>query len=84
MIILLLITLFTTFTGIIGQFLPIINELPFGLDTALSTAFGWINALIYYVWPLEVILEVTLFYFSFRIFLTILKIFLGNRTPKHD
>lgn len=83
MIIDALLNMFADLGRVLGLILPSVETLPLGIDEALSTAIGWIRSLIEVAWPVEVILEVVLWYITFRIALTLIKLFLGHRAPAH-
>lgn len=73
----IIITVFDSLTS----WLPQVTELPFGLDTILLTAVGWLQSLVIVFWPIEVILSVFLWYLTFRVGLILLKLIMGTRTP---
>jgi len=84
MILQLLIQIFSSILQLIFGFFPTVTTLPLGIDSALSTAFGWLHSFLEYVWPAQVIYEVVIYYLSFRVLLIVLKFFIGNRAPHHD
>lgn len=72
-------TILSAFTS----WLPIVEELPLGMDNALSTAVGWIRYLQTVLWPLNVIIACFLWYAAFKVSLMVIKLFIGHRAPQH-
>jgi len=79
MLILLLLTLFGFILSVILSPFPTITELPFGVDSALTTAAGYFNAFRTLFWPFNDLWLFVLAYLSIHVILLILKFFLGHR-----
>lgn len=62
-------------------FLPRVDELPLGMDNALSTGVGWVNSLILVFWPAQIILSCVVAYILWRLVLLSTKFVMGSRTP---
>lgn len=69
---------------VIFGWLPIVTELPWGIDEIFVTAIQTFKGVMGYFPPLEVVLGAFLIYAGFRLGLIVLKIFLAHRAPHHD
>lgn len=67
--------------NMIFSWLPAIEELPFGIDEALTTVFSTWNAFLEFMWPFQILWTATLIWYGFLLLLLALKFFLGNRAP---
>jgi len=70
-----LFTFFGNFLTAMFSFLPRVDELPLGMDSALSQAVGGFKAFMEIFPPLEVIFTAFMWYLGFRIVILTLKIF---------
>jgi len=57
------------------SFLPVVDTLPLGMDSVLSTAVGYFRGLMSIFPPLEVVFTAFLIYVSFRVSLILLNVF---------
>jgi len=57
------------------SFLPVVEELPFGLDNTFSTGMGYYESIALFFPPFSVILTAFLAYLSFKTTLIILRLF---------
>jgi len=63
-------------TAVIGAFhVPLVTTLPFGMDTALSSAIGYFNFIAQSVPPIGIIFNCTLVFLSFKVLIFALKQF---------
>lgn len=79
--------LFTIIFSILGLFLnwlPLVTELPFGLDNLLQNMVGYYQSAMITVPYLEVVWECFLWIISFEIVLLIAKFAFGNRLPSNS
>jgi len=53
--------------------LPHVTELPYGIDTALTTTFGYWYAFLAVMWPLEIVWTMVLFYYGIKVGLFFLR-----------
>lgn len=81
MIFQLLFTIFYSFLSLLTFWLPDGSQLPFGTDAAVVQAIGWINWLRTYLWPIDVILTVFLYYVLFRLGMMLVRAIAGHRAP---
>jgi len=58
---------------------PVITELPFGVDAALSSFFGTIYAILNVFWPLQMILIVLTAFLGYKVIMVSLQMFFGHR-----
>ncbi len=63
-------------TAVIGAFhIPLVTQLPFGMDGYLTSAVGYFNFIRYSVPPIDIIFTCTMVYFSFKALIFALKQF---------
>lgn len=63
--------------------LPVITELPFGIDGILTTAVSYYHGITETVPYLQVVWNCFLFVLAFEVVLLVLKLVLGSRLPAH-
>lgn len=59
--------------------IPVITELPFGVDAALSSFFGLVYAVLDVFWPLEMIIIVLTAFLGYKALMVGLQMFFGHR-----
>jgi len=60
---------------------PVVEALPFGVDSFLSDGVSYVKYLSEFFPPLSTVITATLFYIGFKLAMIVLKFFLGSRTP---
>jgi len=72
--------------SILISFLPVVTELPtigtINTQDVLITFAGYMNGIVEYIWPLEIVWTCTIWYFSISVILTVARFFFGNRIPQ--
>lgn len=81
MIIHILLSIVIVILNTITSWLPVVTELPFGLDSILQTAVSYFHGAGQTLPYLEVVWSAFLYVAGFELLLLVLKIFLGSRTP---
>lgn len=72
-----------TILSFLFSWLPNVEELPLGMDTAILTATTYFRSFMEIFPPFQVVLTAFLWYIAFKFSMIILNLFLGHRTPKH-
>lgn len=72
------------FFKVILGWLPIVTELPFGMDEIFVDAVGMFKSAMALFPPLQVVFTAFMVYLSFRLALIVLRLFIGHRAPSHD
>lgn len=72
---------FVTFINAVFSILPQITELPFGLDSILTTAVQIFNGAMTTIPYLQIVWTCFLWLMGFEIFLYTMKLFMGSRAP---
>jgi len=75
-------TVLLSIFGVIFAVFPVVTTLPFGMDSALTTAIGYVNSFFNDFPLLLIVWHMTLWYLGIRVFLLILKVLLGSRAPQ--
>jgi len=70
-----LFTFFGNFLNAMFSFLPTVELLPLGMDTALTTAVGYFTEFKNLFPPLSTVFTAFMWYFSFRLILLTLRLF---------
>jgi len=81
MIIQILLAIAVLFLNIIASWLPVVETLPFGLDTILTTAVSYFHGITETLPYLQTTWNCFMFVISFEILFLTLKLFMGSRTP---
>jgi len=81
MITYLILSVMITIVGVLFSLFPVIDELPWGMDSVLSDGVGGYKLLAEAFPPLNSLLTVFMIYLAFRLGIITLRFFLGNRTP---
>jgi len=83
MITYLILSFLVSIVGILFSLFPIIEELPWGVDSFLASGVSTFKAMSTFFPPFETLLSCALIYVSFRMGLLVIKFFLGSRVPSH-
>jgi len=70
---------FVTGLNILFSWLPTVTVLPLGIDSALSTAFGYWNGFLMVFWPLQIVWTLVLWYYGIKFALVALRLVIGSR-----
>lgn len=70
-----LMTFFGNLVNAVFAFLPVVDELPFGMDDALTTAMGYFNYITTFFPFLQTLINVVLIYVSYKVLLIVLNVF---------
>lgn len=81
MIISFLLNAILTGLSVLFSLLPVVEELPFGLDAFFVSGVGGYKQLMAFFPPLETVLIAFGVYLGFRIILLIMRVFLGSNSP---
>lgn len=84
MIIQLLITIALGFLTILFGWLPSVDSLPFGIDSAFITLVSYFRGAIQTLPYMQVVWNCFLYLLGFEILMVVLKFFLGHRAPGHS
>jgi len=81
----MIINFILAFLNIIGNvifgWMPIVTELPWGIDEGLTTVVGYARTVMELIPPIQVVFNFFMLYLGFRLGLLVFKIFLGSRAP---
>ena len=81
MLIQLLLQILISTVNVIFSWLPAVDTLPFGIDSAFISAMMYFNGAIDTLPYLEIVFDSFLYVIGFEVLLLVLKLFLGSRTP---
>jgi len=76
-----LILFITSLLNAVFSWLPTVEVLPLGMDSALTTSVGYFRGLMSIFPPFETLFIVAFWYLSFKLVLVVLKFFIGHRAP---
>lgn len=81
MLILLILDIFGMALSVIFSVFPSVSQLPLGMDSVMVTAVGWWYSFLTVFWPLQIVWTCFMWYLGIKIFMIILRLFLGARVP---
>lgn len=77
----LFLRLIVIFFASIVSWLPRVDVLPFGIDSALGTAMGYWYSFLAVMWPFAIVWTMFLWYLGIRATVYALRLILGSHTP---
>jgi len=70
--------------SIVFIFMPVIEELPFGVDAYIEQGVSGYKLLASYFPPLDLFMDLFLIYIGYKLIMLLIKFILGNRTPSYS